>query len=243
MRNRTSGVLFSLVTAVALGAGAATSVLAAPPKAPATAPKAPTATTPPAKQAPASPSKAAMPAMTAPKIGAPAPVFLGVDIDGAKHSLADFKGKIVVLEWFNPECPFVKRSFDNKVAVNTYNQYKGKDVVWVLVNSGAPGQQGNGIEKNKQAKATWGFDFPIIADEAGVIGHMYGATNTPQMFIIGKDGTLMYAGAVDNDNAGDKFGKPGYVNYVDQALKQIIAGETVTQSQTKPYGCSVKYAS
>lgn len=178
-------------------------------------------------------------------VGAPAPAFTAVDFNGKTHKLADFKGKIVVLEWFNPECPYVVGHYGAKTSVNTFNELnKGGDVVWVLVNSSAPGLQGNGAELNKAKAKEWGVNFPIINDEKGEMGHAFDAQTTPHIFIINKDGVLAYAGAIDNDKSikGEKRGAPEYVNYVKQAVNQIRAGETVTPAETKAYGCSVKFA-
>lgn len=178
------------------------------------------------------------------KVGAPAPAWTAVDMDGKSHKLSDFKGKIVVLEWFNPGCPFVVSHYEAKTSLNTYGELsKGGDVVWLLVNSSAAGKEGNGADLNKGKAKAWGVNFPIINDEKGDIGKAYGAKTTPHIFIINKEGVLAYAGAIDNDNSikGEKRGKPEYVNYVKQAVNQIRTGETVTPSETKSYGCSVKY--
>lgn len=187
-------------------------------------------------------------AATAAAIGAPAPAWTGVDmLTGKSHNLSDFKGKIVVLEWYNPECPYVVSHYKAKTSANTYGELTkaGNDVVWVLVNSGAPGKQGAGVEKNKTIASQWGVTMPIINDESGKIGKMYDAKTTPHMYVINKEGVLVYAGAIDNDSnpKGEKRGQPGYVNYVLQAVNAVRAGETVAPAETKPYGCSVKYAS
>ena len=175
------------------------------------------------------------------KVGAAAPDFTLTDTDGNTHTLSEYTkaGKIVVLEWFNPECPFVKKQYgDNTTMLDTYATTVGKDVVWLAINSGAPGKQGAGIELNKQAKTDWELPYPVLLDESGEVGQMFGAKTTPHMFIIHRDGTLVYNGAIDNNpsprGAGD-------INYVADALKAQFNGETITVSETKPYGCSVKY--
>lgn len=173
------------------------------------------------------------------KIGEKAPNFTLTDTDGKQHSLSDFQGKVVVLEWFNPGCPFVVKHHEkNKTMADLAKEFAAKDVVWVAINSGAPGKQGHGLELNKEFKAKWGINYPLLLDEPGEVGRMYGARTTPQMYIIDKDGVLRYNGAIDNDPSA---GTLGTINYVRQALNEVIAGETVTTPETRPYGCSVKY--
>lgn len=173
------------------------------------------------------------------KIGEKAPNFTLTDTDGKQHSLSDFAGKVVVLEWFNPGCPFVVKHHEkNKTMADLAAEFGAKDVVWVAINSGAPGKQGHGLELNKKFKKDWGINYPILLDEPGEVGKMYGARTTPQMYIIDKDGVLRYNGAIDNDPSAATLGS---VNYVRQALNEVLAGETVTTPETRPYGCSVKY--
>ena len=171
-------------------------------------------------------------------IGQAAPAFELKDTDGKTVKLADFKGKVVVLEWFNPECPFVvKHHGTNKTMADTYAKYKDKGVVWLAINSGAPGKQGAGVELNAKHKKDWKIEYPILIDESGKTGKAYGSKNTPTMFIIDAQGNFAYMGAIDNDNSQ----KLGTINHVDQALGQIVAKETVATPVTKAYGCSVKY--
>ncbi len=173
------------------------------------------------------------------KVGEKAPAFELKDTEGKTVKLEDFKGKIVVLEWFNPDCPFIVKHHEvNKTMVNTFNSFKDKGVVWLAVNSSAKGKEGNGLERNAKAKKDWTLPFPILIDEAGTVGKAYGAKNTPHMFIINKDGVLAYNGAIDDNNSMKEAGK---TNYVAKALEQLTKGETVTTAETKPYGCSVKY--
>lgn len=173
-------------------------------------------------------------------VGAPAPTFTLTDTDGKAFNLADHKGKVVVLEWFNPGCPYVVKHHEKLDTMTaTQGAFKDKGVVWVAVNSGAPGKEGAGLEKNKEAKAKWHMEYPVLLDESGMVGKMYGAKTTPHMYIINAEGTLVYAGAIDNNSSASKAGD---TNYVSQALTQVLAGETVSTAETKPYGCSVKYA-
>jgi len=174
-------------------------------------------------------------------IGAPAPDFTLRDLDGKEHSLAALtkSGKIVVLQWFNPECPFVVKHYGENTTFNDMaTKYKGKDVVILAINSGAPGKQGVGKERNAKAVKDWKIAYPVLLDESGEIGRKYGAKNTPAMYVIAKDGTLAYTGAIDDDSGADK---PGKTNYVTKAVDELLAGTNVSQATTKPYGCSVKY--
>lgn len=176
------------------------------------------------------------------KIGEAAPDFKLTDTDGKEHSLSELTkaGKIVVLQWFNPECPYVKKHYGD--AGNTFNdlytKYNSKDVVILAINSNAESTPGSGAKVNGAAKTEWKIEYPILLDTAGTTGRAYGAKNTPAMYVIGKDGKLAYMGAIDDDNGADG---PGKTNYVAAALDQLIAGETVSTPQTKPYGCGVKY--
>lgn len=173
---------------------------------------------------------------TVPTIGAPAPTFSLEDQDGKKVSLSDFAGKIVVLEWTNPDCPFVKRHYAAKTMTTTANKYKDKDVVWLAINT----TYYMGKDKYKEWIKANNISYPILDDHEGTIGRMYGAKTTPHMFIIGKDGKLVYQGGIDNDAGGDKDNP--VINYVDQALAELTASKAVSVAQTRPYGCSVKYA-
>lgn len=176
------------------------------------------------------------------KVGDTAPDFKLTDTDGKEHSLAELtkSGKIVVIQWFNAECPFVKKHYGD--AGNTFNdihtKYSSKDVVLVAINSNADGMPGSGQKLNAQYKTDWKIEYPILLDPTGETGRAYGAKNTPAMYIVGKDGKLAYTGAIDDDTGADK---PGKTNYVTNALDQLLAGETVSTSSTRPYGCSVKY--
>jgi peroxiredoxin len=175
------------------------------------------------------------------EIGKPAPEFELKDLDGKTVKLSDYKGKTVVLEWFNPECPVVVASH-SKGSLKGMDERVTKDgVVWLAINSGAAGMQGHGAEKNKKAKTEWNMAATILLDEEGVVGKKYGARTTPHMYIVDSKGNLAYRGAIDS-GAEEKEGEGELVNYVDAALAELKAGKAVTKSDTKPYGCSVKYA-
>jgi peroxiredoxin len=176
-------------------------------------------------------------------VGAEAPDFTLKDTEGKTVKLSDHKDKLVVLEWFNPDCPFVRNSHTKGSLVDTAKKYTAKGVVWLAVNSGAPGKQGAGAERNREARKQYNLDHPVLLDEGGDVGRTYGATNTPHMFVIDK-GKLVYRGAIDNSPDGEKGSPEGgkLVNYVDAAIEAVGAGRPVATAETKAYGCAVKYA-
>jgi peroxiredoxin len=180
-----------------------------------------------------------------PQPGAPAPDFTLTDLDGKTVTLADAKGKVVVLEWFNPSCPFVQRAHTKGSLAGLAKKETAKGVVWLAINSGAPGREGTGVEANREAQKAYGLPHTILLDESGKVGREYGATNTPNMFVIDAKGTLVYRGAIDNspDAVGQSPEGGTLVNYVQQALEDVAAGRAVRTPSTKPYGCSVKYGS
>lgn len=175
------------------------------------------------------------------KIGKKAPDFTLVDTMGDSHTLSEYteSGKVVVLEWFNPKCPYVVKHHErHDTMARLAKEFKDKDVVWMAINSGRKGHSTTGVDLNNEYKKKWSIGYPILMDESGEVGHMYGAKTTPHMYIIDADGMLRYAGAIDNNNSARTLGD---VNYVEQALKQVLAGETVSTAETRAYGCSVKY--
>lgn len=178
-------------------------------------------------------------------VGKRAPDFKLKDLTGKEVSLASLKGKTVVLEWFNPGCPFVKKSHTVGSLVDTAKRHAKSGVVWLAVNSNAAGKQGSAPADNVDAAKTWSMDYPILRDETGAVGKAYGATNTPHMFVIDKKGTLVYAGAIDNSPDGEGKSAEGgkLINYVDAALEDVAAGKPVRTSTSKAYGCGVKYGS
>lgn len=185
------------------------------------------------------------PAPSSPVVGKPAPDFALPDLGGKEVKLSSFKGKVVVLEWFNPGCPFVKNSHTVGSLVDTAKRQTKTGVVWLAINSGAPGKQGNAVAMNSEAATKWSLSHPILRDEAGTVGKAYGATNTPNLFVIDKTGTVVYGGAIDNSPDGEGQSPEGgkLVNFVDAALADVAAGRAVQTPVTKPYGCSVKYGS
>jgi peroxiredoxin len=168
-------------------------------------------------------------------VGDAAPAFTLTDSAGQEVSLADFKGKVVVLEWVNPDCPFVQRHYKAGTMKDLAAEYAPKGVVWLAINS----TNYMDAQANAKFKAANDLAYPILVDQSGEVGHLYGAMTTPHLFIIDSEGMVVYMGAIDDDPRGSKSGST--VNYVSAALDQVLAGEAVTVSETKPYGCSVKY--
>lgn len=175
---------------------------------------------------------------------APAPSqwdFTLTDLDGNEVSLADYRGKTVVLEWFNPTCPFIVYAHGDKGPLAELTGPKAADdVVWLAINSNAPGKQGHGRDLNASARQEFGMSWPVLLDESGTVGRQFGATTTPHMFIINPEGELVYQGGLDNAPLGKAEGGT-LVDYVDQALTALASGQAPEPARTKPYGCSVKY--
>ena len=171
--------------------------------------------------------------------GLAAPDFTLTDTTGQAHSLAAYMadGKTVVLEWFNPECPVSKGYYTPKpLMASAYGRVTGDDVVWLAINSGGPGKQGTGVARNEAARTAWSMPYPVLLDESGAVGKAYEAKTTPHMFVI-RDGKIVYRGAID----ASKTGAPG-TNYVVDAITSLRAGRPVTVSETRPFGCGVKFA-
>lgn len=176
------------------------------------------------------------------EVSKPAPQFTATDAKGNTYDLAALtkQGKIVVLEWFNPGCPFVQKHYAKGSTMNDLvKKYADKDVVWLAVSS----THDLSADDVTKAAEQWSINHPVLMDQAGKIGRLYGAKTTPNMFIISKEGVLVYSGAIDNDpTAGAPKTGNDAINYVDQALTELLAGKAVTTAQTRAYGCSVKYA-
>lgn len=178
------------------------------------------------------------------EIGKPAPEFELRDLEGQTFRLSQFRGKTVVLEWFNPQCPFVKASHSKGSLHGLAEKYTSKGITWLAINSAAQGRQGFGADVNVDGKRRFGFAHPVLLDETGDVGHAYHATNTPHMFVVDEKGVLVYRGAIDNSPDGEGESPQGgsLVNYVVAALDDLAAGRPVKTQQTDAYGCSVKYA-
>ncbi len=158
------------------------------------------------------------------------------DHNGRTVRLSDYHGRIVVLEWFNEECPYVQRHHkqDRNTMVTLADRYAEHDVVWLAVNSTSHAT----VESNAKIAAKWEIPYPILDDSAGDVGQAYGARTTPHMYVIDAEGRIVYQGAIDSDPGGRDAQA---TNYVEQVLGEMLADETVSVNRTRPYGCSVKY--
>jgi alkyl hydroperoxide reductase subunit AhpC len=176
-------------------------------------------------------------------VGKPAPAFSLPDPNGKTVSLAEQQGKWVVLEWTNPECPFVRKHYGSGNMQKLQDTYTAKGVVWLSVASSAPGKEGNyppdqwiKVQKDRNAHPT-----ALLLDPDGRVGRAYGAKTTPHMFVIDPTGTLVYQGAIDDHSSPFEASISGAKNYVAAALDEGMSGKPVSTASTKPYGCSVKY--
>lgn len=178
------------------------------------------------------------------ELGKPAPDFTLTDTDGKAVTLSSLKGKIVVLEWFNADCPFVKRNHTAGSLKAYGNEATAKgDVVWLAVSSSADGKQGAGLPRNKEARSEYAMTYPVLLDEGGEVGKKFGARTTPHMFVVDKAGNLAYAGSIDNAPDGEPRDTPTVVNFVGAAIEDLRAGRPVAKPRTDPWGCGVKYKS
>lgn len=177
------------------------------------------------------------------EVGKPAPAFTGKGSDGKSYSLSDFKGKFVVLQWYNHDCPFIHKHYDSGNMQKLQDTYGKKGVIWLEVNSGAPGREGymtpaeaqdNRAKSGSKALAT-------LLDPNGELGQLYGAKTTPHVFIVDPKSILIYKGAIDDHPTPYPEDIPHSKNYVVAALDEAMAGKPVSTPVTRPYGCSVKY--
>jgi hypothetical protein len=182
-------------------------------------------------------------AVAAPEIGKPAPEFTLTDSAGTSHKLSDFKGKVVVLEWLNHGCPFVKKHYDEGNMQKLQKKYTGEGVVWLSIVSSAPGKQGHmtAEDTNKTKEEKGAAPTAVLLDEDGKVGQLYEAKVTPELFIINPEGALVYAGGIDDKKSTDPADIATSTNFVAQALDEILAGKPVSMAKTAAYGCSVKY--
>jgi peroxiredoxin len=182
-------------------------------------------------------------AMSAAKVGQPAPDFSGTASDGKSYHLADYRGKFVVLEWHNNGCPYTRKHYNSGNMQNLQKQWTARGVVWFTVISSAPGKQGyvNANDENTYMSKMGAAPTAALLDPTGSIGHLYDAKTTPQMIVINPQGVIVYDGAIDNRPTSDLKDIQGATNYVTLALEQSLAGKNVDTAATRPYGCSVKY--
>ena len=186
---------------------------------------------------------AAQIAVSAVKVGQPAPDFSGTASDGKSYHLADYRGKLVVLEWHNNGCPYTRKHYNSGNMQNLQKQWTARGVVWFTVISSAPGKQGyvNANDENTYMSKMGAAPTAALLDPTGAIGHSYDAKTTPQMIVINPQGVIVYDGAIDNRPTSDLKDIQGATNYVTLALEQSLAGKNVDVAATRPYGCSVKY--
>ena len=176
-------------------------------------------------------------------VGQPAPDFQLVDAEGQQRTLKEFRGRFVVLEWFNPECPFSKKHYDSGNMQRLQRWAESRGVAWLSIDSSAPGKQGHVTSEQAKAlgQARKMASTAILLDPDGRVGKRYGAKTTPHMFLVNPDGIVIYQGAIDDRPSVDPADVDGATNYVEAALTQALAGRPVTKPTTPPYGCSVKY--
>jgi peroxiredoxin len=179
------------------------------------------------------------------EVGKVSPNFSLPDTNGRTHSLADLKGKYVVLEWYQPDCPFVRKHYNSGNMQALQREYTAKGVAWLSIDSSAPGEEGNypAAKLNEFAAKDGAARTALLLDPDGKVGRLYGAKTTPDMYIIDPRGTLVYRGAIDNKRSTDLDDVKTATNYVRAALDAALAGKPVSTTATQPYGCSVKYTS
>ena len=178
------------------------------------------------------------------EVGSPAPNFTLTDINGQTHSLSDYKGKVVVLEWNNPDCPFVKKHYDSGNIPSLQKAAAAGGIVWLTINSGAPGGEGGDYtpaEINSWLQKNNATPTAYFHDADGKVGHLYGAKTTPDMYVINADGILVYKGAIDSIRSANIDDIAKATNYVKAALDALKSGQPIAKPVSEPYGCSVKY--
>ncbi|MDC1069002.1 thioredoxin family protein [Candidatus Kapabacteria bacterium] len=177
------------------------------------------------------------------KLGEMAPDFTLTSSEGNTHSLSDFKGKYVVLEWTNYGCPFVKKHYKSNNMQNLQKEMTGKDVVWLSICSSAEGKQGyfEGSELQKEVKGQNANCTAYLVDKEGKVGKMYQAKTTPHMYVVSPEGKLIYTGAIDDKKSVDPEDVKTAKNYIKTVLMDAMSGKELSVGATQPYGCSVKY--
>ena len=185
-----------------------------------------------------------LPVAAAVRAGEAAPNFTATDSNGHPHSLAENKGKFVVLEWHNQGCPYTKKHYDSGNMQKLQKLWTSKGVVWFTVISSAPGEQGyvTAAQENDYVKRMGAAPTAVLLDPKGDLGHLYGAKTTPHMFVINPQGQVIYEGAIDDKPTPEESDIAGATNYVSAALKEAMAGKPVAVAASRPYGCSVKYS-
>jgi peroxiredoxin len=182
--------------------------------------------------------------LVSPPVNQPAPEFTVTDIEGKTHNLADFEGKVVVLEWFNRGCPFVVKHYGSDNMQSLQREFKEtEEVVWITVVSSAEGKQGYmTVDETKAQMEEWNMEpSAVVLDKTGELGRLYGARTTPHMYVIDRDGTLVYKGGIDDINSTDPADIEPATPLAANAVRALLSGEAVEVNSSAPYGCSVKY--
>lgn len=181
----------------------------------------------------------------APHVGSPAPAFTATDSNGKTVSLADLKGKTVVLEWTNDECPFVRKHYGSQSMQTLQKKWTDKGIVWLSVISSTPGEQGyaDPAKANRLTADRGASPSAVLLDPKGYVGRIYGAQVTPHMYVIKPDGVLAYMGGIDDKPSTKAEDLKTAKNFVDTALSELSAGKPVSVTTSRPYGCTVKYSS
>lgn len=184
-----------------------------------------------------------LPALAALEPGELAPEFNLTDASGTSHKLSDFRGKLVVLEWLNHDCPFVKKQYSSGHMQKLQKKYTAQGVVWLSIISSAPGKPGHrtGPQASADSQDKNAAPTAVLLDPSGEVGQKYDAKTTPEMFVLSPDGKIIYSGAIDSIQSTNSADCDKATNYVREALDAALAGKPVPHPSTKPYGCSVKY--
>src|SRR5438477_4515362 len=184
-------------------------------------------------------------AADSPPVGSAAPDFSVSDSKGKTQSVSQYKGKYVVLEWFNPECPFVKKHYGGGNMQKLQGEFTGKGVVWLTIDSNAPGTEGSiTAEQAKKIMDSWKTKQTArVLDPESKVAKLYGAKNTPNMVVINPEGKIVYEGAIDSKASPNPADIPSSTNYVKSALDESLGGKPISNAQTKPYGCHITYKS
>ena len=179
------------------------------------------------------------------RLGAPAPNFTLTDSNGKAISLADFKGKTVVLEWTNHECPYVRKHYGGNNMQALQKKWTGQGIVWLTLISSQPGAQGfvHGLEANKLTEERGAAPTAVLLDPRGGVGRSYGAQVTPHMYVVTGDGTLVYMGGIDDKPTTRLEDLKTAKNFVDAALSEVAEGKVVSIKTSRAYGCTIKYSS
>ena len=174
--------------------------------------------------------------------GTPAPDFSLADLDGNNLSLQSFRGKVVVLEWYNPDCPYVQHAHRQGTLVDAAKRWGASSVILLAINSGAPGKQGADVARNKESKKEFDLPHPILLDPDGKVGKLYGVTRTPEMVVVDAVGNIAFRGAPYEMPDGGEALTADHKRWLDDALTDLVAGKPVAVPEVEPKGCSVKYA-